>query len=363
MSTRGTLVALILFGLPSQTFLKLAHASSFSRTHINMLPLKSYSTGTLQNNLEQSEGSERIDLLNELSHRALMIFANDKALEYATEAKTLAQAADDNARQADSLVNLGRAHLNSQRYHLVVQYFEQALKIYQKHNLPGRAARAFYRIADYYWVLRQNSLAQTYFTRALDHFAQAGEKDEVIKTQISLARVYLADGEEKTALQLFLSVLGEIGYDPNNYNSLLVAVRIADIYLSQQQYSEAINRYQKALQLMNEVRDRAWIKDVLRDLGTAHMYSKDYKKARAFFEQSLEMSIDEFDKLNVHQIRVSLSFLNFLEERKERQLHESEPQKEIVENTNISRPSEISPENNSHDLLCLALTSFRSICH
>ena len=88
------------------------------------------------------------------------------------------------------------------------------------------------------------------------------------------------DANAQAALaQAAAPLLDAVGKDPNDYNSL---VKLGDLFYDGQQFSSAIQYYQKALAIHPDN------PDVRTDMGTAYWYSGDADRAVAELQTSLK---------------------------------------------------------------------------
>ncbi|NET24581.1 CHAT domain-containing tetratricopeptide repeat protein [Okeania sp. SIO1I7] len=195
-------------------------------------------------------GGTVLTLLSLLSGVAVVCITPTAKLAGATE--VLAQTSTKQKAQADQLLKQGIENLKSRQLKTAVQYWQQALKIYQ----------------------------------------EIGDRQGEGECLSLLGFAYNAVGQNEKAvefLQQSLVISREIGNRRMEVNSLKL---LGDGYDNLKQYQQSIKAHQQLLAIARETSDRSGEANFLNRLGVAYKNLKEYEKAVEFYQQSIVIAAE-----------------------------------------------------------------------
>ncbi|NEQ75465.1 MAG: CHAT domain-containing protein [Okeania sp. SIO2C9] len=205
----------------------------------------------------KTSGSTLLTLLYLLSGVAVTCITSTAKSASATE--VLAQTSTKQKAQADQLLKQGIENLKSRQLKTAVQYWQQALKIYQ----------------------------------------EIGDRQGEGESLSLLGFAYNAVGQNEKAvefLQQSLVISLEIGNRRMEVNSLNL---LGDGYYNLKQYQQAIEAHQQLLAIARETNDRSQEASSLNKLGVAYKNLKEYKKAVELYQQSIVIAAEIGDRKSI----------------------------------------------------------------
>lgn len=205
---------------------------------------------SLKTKLDNTSGTERIDILNQLS-RLHQEDNQEWALHYAKEAIRYSSAKGDKLRLAKSYINAGIILRNTGDTEKALDYFFKAAGLAEDMEKYSLKATALHKISVAYLLIRD-------FDNALKH----GKDEE---------EIWRKEGD-KYGLANALNVIGLI-------------------YLNTNRYDEAQQTLGQALTLATEIGDDKLISKPLLNLGDLYLYKKNPEKALEYISQSEVISI------------------------------------------------------------------------
>ena len=179
----------------------------------------------------------------------------------------LAQTQSERQEEAERLLDLCREYLEKEQFESALESCQQALSSYQEIKDSLGEASALLRLGAAYFFLEQFQQGSEFLQQALTIAQEIGETE-------------LATGIK----QILLSSLRKIEAD----RLLEQGNRQLDI----SQYREALQSWQKALEIYQEIRDRIGEADSLNSLGLTYSNLGEYGKAIDFYQQSLAITQD-----------------------------------------------------------------------
>jgi len=207
------------------------------------------------------EDTTKVETLISLS-LSLVMTEPEQALDYAMQAKDLADTLNFNKGQANSLKYIGICYYYQGDYLNTINYWQQSLNV----------------------------------------FEEIGDKAGVANLQSNMGTVYNNQGDDTKALGLYLQSLKaseEIG------DSLRIATALMNIGLvyskNDNTYDKALEYYSRALPISEGLKDKDAIGTTCLNIGEVYYFKEDYALALEYFKRSLaelEYSGNVFYSLN-----------------------------------------------------------------
>jgi class 3 adenylate cyclase/Tfp pilus assembly protein PilF len=309
--------------------------------------------------LTQSSGTNRVDILNQLS-KELKHVEPEQALEYAEEAFGLANSISFNEGEAAANINSGNVYRKLGKFNKAIEAYNIALQISQGAHYGNGIARAFNGLGIAYNLLGDydkslesflNSLktyeqnedlsgtadalnnvgihylflgdpdnALDYYIRALDIRREIGDIEDIAASLNNIGDVYSDLGESDSALNYFLEALQLQESKGNNDLIFALQMNIGILYIDLNDQNKALLHYQKGLAIAEKLGDDWGMAMSYNYLGMAYLKSGDFKKAESFFKQSLDLAQKIESKAVIKEVYKNLSELSMARKDHKRSL-------------------------------------------
>jgi len=219
-------------------------ALTLALSYSKLIGQENLSTKELLNKIENSDGKQKVDFLNEIAWRYRKI-QKDSALFYATESINIAEALNYNEGHSTALNRKGLVLKNKNLYKEALVTYQKALAIENKIGNNFGIARANYQIGS---VFEKMGLHQ----EALKHY--------------------------ETSLPIFRGL-----DDTNNLGKTLnkIAINTQDLG----DYHKAILTFEQALDLKQQVKDSLGIINTKLDLSILYQQLKYFNKANIYLKE------------------------------------------------------------------------------
>lgn len=202
----------------------------------------------LEKRLEHTNGSERLEVLNELAN-GLCQRSTDTAVTYGLEAAELAQQLGDRGAEGYAFKSVGIAYAVAGDQEESLRYSGRALAIFEAEDNLVQMGKVLNNMGISYRMLGDVDQAVEYYTRSM-----------AVEEQLDNPR-----GMART--------LGNI----------------ANVYLDQSRYEEALETNFRVLEIDREIDDQALIASTLNNIGTIYFEQGRYQEALSFQLQALEI--------------------------------------------------------------------------
>lgn len=189
-------------------------------------------------------------------------------------------------------------------YETALQYAKNALSLAEKEGFIKGKARACYNIGVIYDEQGIYLVALNYFLQALKMFNGLGDIQSIASSYNSIGIVYNNQGNYSRALKYYfesLKIKKELG-DKQGVSSSLI--KIANIYAQQGEqalhrrdnvsagnnYDKAIDYYNQAHKIKDEIRDTAGIAAILTNIGNIYIAWGHYDRATESHTMALQIN-------------------------------------------------------------------------
>jgi signal transduction histidine kinase len=256
----------------------------------------------------------------------------DKALSYATEAKSLAdhlnfkrgqayalksigmsyyfqgnyietllywqqslstfQSIGDKLGIANMLNNLGAVHFNQGDDEKAVNYYLESLKVSEEIGDKLRIATASVNIGAVYFNKEStHDLALQYYLKALPLSEELGDNDAIGTSAVNIGEIYLSEGDEKSALIYFEKAL--VAYRKSENGNIPYALyNIGRVYTARKDFDTAINYQLEAYNLSKSTNRKKEMSQALIGLAQAYQKKGENKKSISSYLEALQLAKD-----------------------------------------------------------------------
>ena len=260
------------------------------------LVVRANSLDSLMQLLPKLEGTEKVDLLNQLSWD-LKKTNPEQAIQYAHQSIELSKNVDYTKGQAKAL------------YHLAIIYSIRS--DYNNSDSLAHLAIAKYRvdenmvgIAKCWNVLGLNESnknnfqeATYYLGKALTIFEEVNNKEYILKLEANIGNIHFRQGEFDKALESYLKLLS---YDQESNNQESIASSLLNVgaaYVMLGNYSRAFEHLFEALNIVRKINDPYSISKTLNMIGINYFRLEMFEEAITVYREAI--AINKTNKLMV----------------------------------------------------------------
>lgn len=176
----------------------------------------------------------------------------------------------------------GRLFDQSGQWEQATQAYQQSANHFEQANLPEKQAQSLQAMASILEEHGQLSQAKTAYHQVVELDQQSGNSHNQIRSLNDLASVTLRQGDSATAAKTLQQAVGLMQTTP--VTPLVRSDIFGNLGAAHQQaqnYPEAINAYQQALQTARQGRDRQRYSSVLQQLATTYVLNNQPDHAMA----------------------------------------------------------------------------------
>ncbi|TVR72571.1 MAG: hypothetical protein EA408_06430 [Marinilabiliales bacterium] len=210
---------------------------------------------SLINLADKSRGTEKIDLLLDISQMLWYFNSFEESMNYAVRGLQLAEELNSSARKADALNRIGNVHYFLRNHDNVIESYNMALEIAIELDDDRRKGIYLNNIGLLYYELEQYDSAEVYLIRALDAKELHGEPELIYSTLGNLGALYRDKGKYDVSLHYFSRQL-EIQQTKEDPRSLAVVHRqTGEVFFMKGQHIESLSHLMISLDFAQETND------------------------------------------------------------------------------------------------------------
>ncbi|AFY44275.1 CHAT domain-containing protein [Nostoc sp. PCC 7107] len=240
----------------------------------------------------------RANLLLNLSNRQLTNGQIQSALASLQESLRLYQIIGDRTGEATALFRLGDAYFTLGRYRTAINFYKQSLQLSQDFANQSIRVQILEHLSNTYINLGDEKLAKKYQEQATALKKEIGNPDREAAFLGNVGLDHDAATEYKQAIAFYSQQLTTAKAN-NNYQLQIDSLQnIAATYRKSGQYSQAITAYQQQLKLAQELSNNSLVILTFKQIAETYKTQGDFKAAIAFYQQQLKLT-DKTQKTEV----------------------------------------------------------------
>jgi len=239
--------------------------------------------------LDTAKNEYRVKALNELFRHH---FAGDpvKAVGYAREALSYASEVGDQKGLAAAYNNLGVAYRTQGAMDRALEYYINALRIYETLENKEGVSTTKNNIANIYSIKKDYEQSMKYMTESYNMFVELNETEKIIGSLNNLGNLHSEMQMDEKALEYY-----QEAYKINAEKGALYGdplTNIGNLYFKKLKYDEASRYYQEALDIERKANNRTGILNALTNLGVTSVKMKKPREAEMFLNEALALCSD-----------------------------------------------------------------------
>lgn len=189
--------------------------------------------------------------------------------------------------EAATLNQIGLVYNNLGESQKALNYYQQALTIFQQHKARKEQGTTLTNIAAVYRNLGQYQKALEFYQQALALRRAVQDALGEAITLNNMAAVYDNLGQYKKSLEFYQQALAIFDKVKDGRGKGTTLNNIGLNYSNQGAYTEALSYYKQALEILEAAGDRMGVGRILTNIGFAYSNLAEYQKALASLEQAL----------------------------------------------------------------------------
>jgi adenylate cyclase len=224
-----------------------------------------------------------------------------QTLDYWNQALEVFQTISDDAGVANMLSNIGAIYFNQGADAKALEYSLRSLQMAEKSGDTGRMIYTLGNIGSIYHN-KKDPVALTYLLKAIALAEKSDNKDAYVVLTGNIGEIYFDNNENEKAFEYYRK---SIGAGENGSNAAYAYNGIGKVFLKEGNFEMALQNHNRALQIADSIDDKFQITRSLR--GIADVYEKEnniplaieyYQKARGIAEQMEDVKVELKDLYN-----------------------------------------------------------------
>ncbi|HIA35213.1 MAG TPA: tetratricopeptide repeat protein, partial [Flavobacteriales bacterium] len=213
----------------------------------------------------------------------------EKALEYYYKSLKISEEIGDKEGIADSYDNIGRTYNDLGNYEKAMVYHYKSLKIFEEIGDKRGIATSYTCIGLIYWKQGKYKQALEYHYKSLKIDEERGDKRGIAASIHNLGLIYQEQGNYEKAMEYYSRSLKMT--IPENKRLISISLEtMGGLYYDQGNLTKALALGSKALQLAQEVKGLARIRDAANILFKTYKAMGNTNKALEMYELYIQMS-------------------------------------------------------------------------
>ncbi|MCD4791905.1 MAG: AraC family transcriptional regulator [Bacteroidales bacterium] len=288
--------------------------SLFNNTEVLCIETKADSLNRL---LKTSEGTEKIEILNELI-TAYDTISYIKSLDYANQALELTRKYKSKEEVAASLDRIGKIQFYLNDYDKSIDYFLESLKIREKFGNKKEVSESYNNIGVIYLHLANYNKTPEYLQKALKYLQKAWNISENVedktflkKLSVNLGIVYTQLADYDKSLEYYKKALNISKETSDNKMQSVCLNNIGIIYWYLEDYNKSLVYYLEALKINEKIRDKWSIANTSRNIGEVYIKLLDYNNSSLYLNKGLKIAEEINSKHLIKDLYVTFSELYY----------------------------------------------------
>jgi len=235
---------------------------------------------------------------------------HDQALALNKEALNILRELGNEDGQGLCLHNIGSSYFYKGRYEDAATYFQQALQLREKAKHPEDIAETVRNLGETNTNMGQYDRALSYYLRALGLYRDAGDKRGAAIASSSIGTLFIYQGRYGAAVaskQDALRTFQELG--DRSFWMVEILSSYGDALIQAGQSEEGQKSLDEAMSLARELKNEAYVAQILNYLGDVAFYRGDYRSARDLYQRALQTASRAGDRGKILDSRYDLARL------------------------------------------------------
>lgn len=257
----------------------------------------------------------KVSTLSTLSNQYYSVSDYEKAIEYATQQKTLAEKLNDKKGIAQACNHIGGVYNIQGNPSIALDNFFKALKIAEENHFKKIAAASYNNIGGIYRTYNDFQKALENHQKALDLYSEIKDKRGIAASYNNIGIAYKKMNDNDKALENYEKCL-QIAQDlskeaPDNmgYKSLISTAlnNMGIIHYNKKEYKNALEKQMQALEIKKEANNKLGIASSYENIGNIYAKQHRFEDALNYLNTSIQMYKQLDGKSGLKEVYASLA--------------------------------------------------------
>ncbi|WP_339378187.1 CHAT domain-containing protein [Calothrix sp. NIES-2100] len=221
------------------------------------------------------------------------------ALQFFQQALVIYQKIQDRKSEGATLLIIGFTYFNQQKYPQAIEYYQQFLSIAKELNDHKGEAAVLVNLGSIYYNLGDYSKAIEYHKQSLIIARELNDHKGEIAALINLGEAYHNLGNYPKAIDYLQQSLVLTQKIQDRSGEAATLGSLGFVYRNLGEYRQAIEYQQKSLAIAQEINDRGLEGNAFSNLANVYVNLGNYPKAIEYLEQSLKIRLEIKDHRGV----------------------------------------------------------------
>jgi tetratricopeptide (TPR) repeat protein len=222
---------------------------------------------------------------------------HDHALSLFKESLQIQRELGNESYQGLCLNNIGSSYSFKGQYDDAATYFQQALQLREKSKFPNEIAETVHNLAESNANMGQYDQALAYYLRALELYRGTGDKRGAAIESASMGTLFAYQGRYGAAVnakQEALNTFRELG--DRSFWMTEILSGYGDALAQAGRGEESQKSFDEAMSLARELKNDAFVAQILNYQGDSFFYRGNFKSARSLYEQAMKVASHTTDR-------------------------------------------------------------------
>lgn len=235
---------------------------------------------------------ELADIFNIMGGVYLKFSQPSKAIEYYKQSLNIRETLGYKQSSINTLNNLAKAYLLLKNKAESITSLNKALELSKEIGDPLAEANIHNELGNTYLSIEDYPEALRRYLLALKIRQSYGKDEDIARTMVNIALVYRRLGLFRNAQKYMSEAKGLTeNLDAKPDLKIYIYQNMGNVFYDQKQYTDAINAYQKALELSEKKGDDLQVTRVLRNIAQTYLDLNKPSKARNTITQAIKIAL------------------------------------------------------------------------
>ena len=254
----------------------------------------------LAKNLAQNDWRLQATISNDLGDVYRSLYDQQQARSFLGNALRIFEGHDDRRGRASVSNNLGLSYTDTGEGREAIEFFQTALQIRKLENDPENEVITIGNIAGAYDSLGDFHQALTFSEKALQRWREL-KRTEMVPTSLNnVAFAYERLGRWQQAIDYYQEALAASALSKRT--EAVTLLNIGDLYNKLNDFSRALESYEKSLTILRELKNPGAEANVLSHIGTVHTSLNNLTEALKYLDQARKIG-ETNPTLNIPRIQ------------------------------------------------------------
>ena len=247
----------------------------------------SQSVQELEGKLKTASSQEKPAILNQISSAYFKTDVN-KCIEYANQALKASRKQENMDEETSALIMLAKAYEVLKNQKKTIQYYKDAIKVFDDYNQPASSANLWNDIAEIYLYSKNYNEALDADLRALELYKKANDKKGILNMNLEIGDIYCLLQKYEGALPSYKAALKTYEDLKDINRQVMLLNRIGTSYAKWGNYDEAYTFLNHALDIAKKNNMPAEVTSISADIEMVKKNLSNWQKSKIEYDLQVQ---------------------------------------------------------------------------